>query len=278
MNPKSISFFALIKQTFSLLFSDSARLKRLCAVPFLLLVFVAVMGMKQPYEVVGEGTPRLVMDYPYLALFSLCLLIVYTLVMVKIHQIVFYGDDGKYFVPHIDLYEVRYLWAFIKIMVAGALFSLLTLFILYVLVQMFMPTENLTMLYALTIGLFCSPYFIIRLFPVLPASVAKDNIGIRKAWKMTRGIGLALSMYYVIALMMPLAVGAVVSFVLFATLPGNIFSEFLMAYTSVLSLLGACMVQAGFMSYAYLVLREQAVMEKNKKESILTVAKTTETD
>lgn len=268
MDSSRVSFFQLLRQTFSFVFSDGKRFRRLTAWPAVLLIAGAVMALIEPYTLTEEARPGIDVNYPYAVTMFLFLLIVFTLEMVKVHRVVFFGDDGKYFITRFDMTELKYLLYFAEIMVCGFAMSEVTLFALYALVQIFMPTPALTPAHAFLLAVFCMPYFVIRLFPVLPAAVAKDRISLIKAWRMTSGIGLSLCVYYILVMMVPLAISVAVGYFLQKLLPFGIFSDFVLMYVSILGLFGSCFFQAAFMSYTYSVLRRNDVLETDKKESI----------
>jgi hypothetical protein len=268
MDSSRISFFQLLGQTFSFVFSDGKRFRRLTMWPAALLILGAVMALIEPYTLTEEARPGIDVNYPYAVTMFLFLLIIFTLEMVKVHRVVFYGDDGKYFITRFDRTELRYLLRFAEIMMCGFVLSEVTLFALYALVQIFMPTPTLTSAHAFLLAVFCMPYFVIRLFPVLPATVARDRVGLSQAWRMTSGIGLSLCVYYVLVLMAPLAISVLTGYFLRKLLPFGAFSDFVLMYVSILGLFGSCFFQAAFMSYAYSLLRRNEVLGADKKESI----------
>ncbi len=172
--------------------------------------------------------------------------------MVKTMRIIFFADStAALFIPALTKDAARFSAVFAKSVLFAIAASVAASYAGLYMMSTFLTFPPFGFSVTLTIAAMLVPYFVIRQGLALSAAVAGDNARLLHSWKMTSGCGLLLSLYYLLISVAPLLVAVTVA----STLPvGPLFGNFL----AVLSLFVSVMMQAAFLAYLYVRLKDEA--------------------
>ena len=101
------------------------------------------------------------------------------------------------------------------------------------------------------IAVMVAPYCMIRQSMSLTATVANDDAGLGRSWRLTGKCGMSLCLFYLFFMFFPLLLFLLtVSFLKFPEAVNN--------FLALMSLFFSAMTQAAFLSYLYIRLKDEA--------------------
>lgn len=254
MLPTELPLYGLFKKTFSFFFNID-RLWKLSAFPFLFLVLLSVAALATPSTMAANGVQN-IGNFYLIGIFSLILLFILALTMVRVHRLVNGADDGRFYVPRFGREYAVYLWFLVRLTVLSAIFSFLLSGIVLALIYYFVPQIFVPAPYLVVFFFIWMPFFMINQFAFLPAAAGNERLTMKRAWGLLKGNRLPFCTMYVFIAAFPFIVTMFAGAVLTSLIPFGgtfLFFQFLLFEVA---LLFSCVSQAVFMSYAYLALKQ----------------------
>lgn len=172
--------------------------------------------------------------------------------MVKVMRVVF-QDDGmvKTFIPAPNKEVMRFSAKLIENIAASLLFGAVIAYGGLYAMQTFLKMPPFGTDTVAAIAVMVAPYCMIRQSLSLTAAAVRDDAGLGRSWRLTGKCGMALCLFYLFFMFFPL-----LAFLLAVTyLP---FPEAANNFLALMSVFLSVMMQAAFLSYLYIRLKDEA--------------------
>lgn len=187
-----------------------------------------------------------------ISVFLLVFPITALITMVEVMRVIFYGEEmtASFIpVPNRDVmrFSIKLIENIAVSLVAGVAIAYFGLYALKTFLKL--PPVGIDVVAA--IAVMVAPYCMIRQSMSLTATVANDDAGLGRSWRLTGKCGMSLCLFYLFFMFFPLLLFLLtVSFLKFPEAVNN--------FLALMSLFFSAMTQAAFLSYLYIRLKDEA--------------------